>query len=414
MSIATRGKTSVALMFLDLDNFKQVNDSFGHQVGDQLLIEIVKRLQSCIRDVDTVCRMGGDEFVIVISDIKDINDLSRIAQTMLSAVAEPVVIDNQLFHTSASMGISVFPDDGADFDTLLKHADTAMYQAKDSGRNVFRFFTARMNVDTLAQMRIHNQLRSAIDLKEFALHYQPQIDLVSGAITGIEALIRWYHPQDGVIAPARFIPVAESSGLIVPIGEWVLQEACRQARIWLDGGHPGLRVAVNLSALQFRRGNVLESVQKALEASNLPPSLLELELTESILLQDKDVAMKTLQSLKALGVQLSIDDFGTGYSSLSYLKRLQVDSLKIDQSFVRDIVTDTDDLAITQAIILLGKTLKLKVIAEGVETAEQAQALRENGCHNAQGYYFCRPLSAPDFTRWLSEKVPGMQATGDV
>jgi diguanylate cyclase (GGDEF)-like protein len=402
-SIAAREKTGVALMFLDLDNFKQVNDSFGHQVGDQLLIEVVRRLHACIRDVDTVCRMGGDEFVIVITNIKDINDLSRIAQNMLTTVAEPIVIDSQLFHTSVSIGISVFPDDGNDFDTLLKHADTAMYQAKDSGRNVYRFFTARMNVDTLAQMRMHNQLRNALEREEFALHYQPQIDLASGAIIGVEALIRWHHPQDGVISPAKFIPAAEASGLIIPIGEWVVQEACKQARIWLAGGHTGLRVAVNLSALQFKRGNILESVQKALEISNLPHSLLELELTESILLQDKDIAMKTLQSFKAMGVQLAIDDFGTGYSSLSYLKRLRVDSLKIDQSFVRDIVTDADDLAITQAIIMMGKTMKLKVVAEGVETAEQAQTLSENGCHQAQGYYFCPPLSAADFTRWLSK-----------
>jgi diguanylate cyclase (GGDEF)-like protein len=406
MSIALREETSVALLFLDLDHFKQVNDSFGHQVGDQLLLEVVKRLQSCIRDVDTICRMGGDEFVIVISDIKDVSDLSRIAQNMLTDVSEPIQIDSHEFHTSASIGISVFPDDGDNFDTLLKNADTAMYQAKDSGRNVCRFFTAKMNADSLAQMQLHNQLRVALQRQEFQLHYQPQIHLVNGSITGIETLIRWYHPAHGMISPADFIPLAESTGLIVPIGDWVLQEACKQARIWLDHGGPGYRVAVNLSALQFKRGNILESVQQALAHSSLPPDMLELELTESILLQDKDAAMKTLQSLKALGVHLSIDDFGTGYSSLSYLKRLHVDALKIDQSFVRDIVTDVDDLAITQAIILLGKTLQLKVVAEGVETAGQAQTLRDSGCHHAQGYYFCRPLSGPDLTDWLAKRLP--------
>jgi len=405
-AIANREKTNVALMFLDLDHFKQINDSFGHEVGDQLLIQVVKRLQDCIRDVDTICRLGGDEFIVVLSNIADIDDISRIAQTMLDSVSKPIEIDNQPFHTSASIGIAVFPDDGGDFDSLLKSADTAMYQAKDSGRDVYRFFTAKMNFDAVARLRLHTQLRTALQRQEFQLHYQPQIDLGNGSVIGIEALLRWHHPEQGTMSPADFIPAAEASGLIIPIGEWVLQEACKQARIWHESGQPAFRVAVNLSALQFKRGNILDSVRNALEESGLPPNMMELELTESILLQDMDTALKTIRNLKALGVQLSIDDFGTGYSSLSYLKQLHVDKLKIDQSFVRDIVTDIDDLAIVRAIIQLGKTLQLRVVAEGVESVEQVHALKQNGCDEAQGYYFCRPLAAAHLTDWLSGRGP--------
>ena len=278
-----------------------------------------------------------------------------------------------------------------------------MYQAKESGRNIYRFFTAKMNVDTLAQMQLHNQLRTALLHKEFELHYQPQIDLVNGSITGMEALIRWNQPGIGRISPAEFIPAAEASGLIIPIGEWVLQEACKQGQIWNKSGLQAFRVAVNLSALQFKRGNILESVGKALEQSGLPSGMLELELTESILLHDIDTALKTIRNLQALGVHLSIDDFGTGYSSMSYLKKLKVNKLKIDQSFVRDIVTDMDDLAIVRAIIQLGKTMQLRVIAEGVETVDQFQVLQENGCDEGQGYYFCKPLAAAELTGWLSK-----------
>lgn len=404
MAIASREETGVVLMFLDLDHFKQINDSFGHQLGDQVLIRIVKRLQDCIRDVDTICRQGGDEFIIVLTNIKDINDISRIAQNMLDAVSEPIEIDNQSFHTSASIGIALFPDDGDDFDTLLKNADTAMYQAKDSGRNAYSFFTAKMNVEVVELLNLSTQLRTALKQNEFQLHYQPQIDLVSGSVIGMEALIRWHHPEQGTIAPARFIPVAEASGLIIPIGEWVLEEACKQARIWQQSGQPPFKMAVNLSALQFKRGNILDTVSKALEHSGLPPSMLELELTESILLQDMEGALKIIQDLKVLGVQLSIDDFGTGYSSLSYLKRLKVDKLKIDQSFVRDLVADADDMAIVCAIIQLGKTLQLRVIAEGVETADQLHFLRTHSCDEAQGYYICRPLAAADITGWLATR----------
>jgi len=401
VAIAAREETGIAMLFLDLDNFKHVNDAFGHQVGDQLLLEIVKRLQGCIRDIDTICRQGGDEFILLLPNINDINAISRIAQNILDAVAEPVEVGGHTFGTSASIGISLFPNDGSDFETLLKNADTAMYHIKGSGRNGYRFFTEKMNTDTVERMNLLTQLRNALGQKELVLHYQPQINLVTGNVIGTEALIRWKHPQLGMISPARFIPLAEDSGLIIGIGEWVLEEACRQARMWMDSGLPPNAVAVNLSALQFQRGNILETVSKALDRSGLPPGLLELELTESILLQDMDTALKTIHELKVLGVKLSIDDFGTGYSSLSYLKRLEVDKLKIDQSFVRDLVEDADDLAIVCAIIQLGKALELSLIAEGVETIEQLRQLKKHRCDEAQGYYISRPLPVEELTPWL-------------
>lgn len=410
MASAKREESGVVVMFLDLDHFKTINDGYGHQVGDQLLIQVVKRLRDCIRDADTICRQGGDEFIMVLTNIDDINDISRIAQHMLDSLSEPVEIENHPLQISASIGIALFPNDGDDFDTLLKHADTAMYQAKDSGRNVYRFFMAKMNVDAMARLRLHTQLRDALQRKEFELHYQPQIDLLSGNVIGMEALIRWNHPEQGIISPAHFIPVAEASGLIIPIGEWVLEEACRQARIWQQSGQQSFKVAVNLSALQFKRGNILDTVSKVLKQSGLPPNMLELELTESILLQDMESALKTIHDLKALGVHLSIDDFGTGYSSLSYLKQLKVDKLKIDKSFVHDLVTDLDDMAIVTAIIQLGKNLQMRVIAEGVETAEQLHFLRSHECDEVQGYYFSKPLAAPRFTDWLySRNQPNTQ-----
>lgn len=404
MAIAGREETRIALMFLDLDHFKHINDSYGHQVGDKLLIQVVSSLKGCIRNVDTICRLGGDEFIILLADIKDVSDISRVAQCMLEEVAKPTQVQEHEFHISASIGIAISPDDGNDFDVLLRNADTAMYQTKETGRNLYRFFTPKMNVEAQARLQLHNKLHVALQRQEFHLHYQPQVELRSGRIIGMEALIRWYHPEEGVISPSQFIPAAESSGLIIPIGDWVLQEACRQARSWSESGH-NFRVAVNLSALQFKRGNILEKVTRALVLSGLSPGHLELELTESILLDDMETALSTIHQLKALGVQLSIDDFGTGYSSLSYLKQLKVDKLKIDQSFVRNIAADPDDLAIVRAIIQMGKTMQLKVIAEGVETADQVPSLRESGCDEGQGYYFCRPLPVADLNRWVEERA---------
>ncbi|WP_168204866.1 EAL domain-containing protein [Noviherbaspirillum sp. UKPF54] len=394
---ATRARAGVAMLFLDLDNFKRVNDSLGHDVGDQLLLRMVDRLRTCIGDNDTISRHGGDEFVILLADVTDPAAVGRTAQTILEVAAEPFEIGEHVITTSFSIGISLYPSDGGDFDTLLKHADVALYHSKDSGRDTYHFFANTMNVDALARMQLHSNLRKAVKNGEFLLHYQPQIDIASGRIAGAEALVRWQRPDEGLVAPGRFIPLAEETGLIVQIGEWVLNEACRQAKAWMDGGMPSLVMAVNLSAQQFKRGDIVSTVARALEQSGLPAGFLELELTESILLQDTGEVMETLHSLKKLGVHLSIDDFGTGYSSLSYLKRLAVDKLKIDQSFVRDLAEDADDAAIVKAVIQLGHALQLSVIAEGVETEDQLAFLQKYGCDQAQGYLIARALPAGEF-----------------
>ena len=393
---AERDHTGVAVLFLDLDNFKQVNDTLGHNYGDRLLVSVVERLRSCLRDTDTISRQGGDEFVVVLPHLHDLAIIAGIAHNIVEAFGNPFEIESYSVNTTFSIGVSVYPDDGREFDTLLKNADTALYQAKDSGRDTYRFFAEKMNLDAQEQLHLQGQLRNAIKNQEFLLHYQPQIDIGSGRIIGAEALVRWQHPERGLIPPGKFIPLAERSGHVIQMGEWVLNEACRQAQIWHESGQP-LVMAVNLSALQFKRGNLLETVANALKRSGLPANMLELELTESILLQDVDVAIKTLHSLKEMGVKLSIDDFGTGYSSLSYLKRLAVNKLKIDQSFVRDLVEEADSAAIVRAIIQLGHTLQLTVIAEGVETDAQLAYLQNYGCDEAQGYLFSRPIPATEF-----------------
>jgi diguanylate cyclase (GGDEF)-like protein len=394
--------SGVTMFFLDLDNFKQVNDSLGHNYGDLLLVQVVKRLGECLRDTDTISRQGGDEFVVLLPNLHDLSVINEIANHIVEAFSAPFEIGSYSINTTFSIGISVYPDDGVEFDTLLKNSDTALYQAKDSGRDTYRFFSAKMNIDAQEQLQLQGQLRHAVKNQEFVLHYQPQIDIISGHIIGAEALVRWQHPEQGLIPPGKFIPLAERSGLIVPMGEWVLNEACRQAQRWRDNGLP-LLMAVNLSSLQFKRGNLIETVVNALEKSGLPAELLELELTESILMQDVDVAIKLLHSLKEMGVKLSIDDFGTGYSSLSYLKRLAVNKLKIDQSFVRDLTEDANSAAIVRAIIQLGQTLQLTVIAEGVETDAQLAFLRNYGCDEVQGYLFSRPIPAADFVALLKK-----------
>ncbi|MDP2809740.1 MAG: EAL domain-containing protein [Rhodocyclaceae bacterium] len=401
---AERDGTGVALLFLDLDHFKQVNDSLGHDMGDRLLVAVVERLQGCIRDSDTISRQGGDEFIVLLNGIDDSAIIGRVARQMLDAVAEPFEIAGHMIHTSFSIGIGLYPEDGRDFDTLLKNADTALYHAKDAGRAVYNFYAARMNIDALAHLQLQNGLRNALKKGEFLLHYQPQVEVNSMRIVGVEALLRWQPPDGGLVPPGSFIPAAEQSGLIVPVGEWVLNEACRQARAWQDEGLPPMRMAVNLSALQFRRGDILATVAGALERSRLPAHCLELELTESILLQDTGVIQETLHGLKAMGVMLSIDDFGTGYSSLSYLKRLAVDKLKIDQSFVRDVAENADDAAIVRAIVQMGHTLNLSIIAEGVETNLQMAFLTRCGCDEAQGYLFSRPVPAADIGALLRQE----------
>jgi len=399
---ADREHSGVAVLFLDLDNFKQVNDTLGHNYGDKLLVAVVERLRGCLRETDTISRQGGDEFVVLLPNLRDLAVIGNIAHHIIDVFAQPFDIENYSISTTFSIGICLYPDDGREFGTLLRNADTALYQAKDSGRDTYRFFSERMNLDAQEQLQLQGQLRNALQNQEFLLHYQPQINIASGRIVGVEALVRWQHPELGLISPGKFIPLAERSGLVIPMGEWVLNEACRQAQRWRENGQP-LVMAVNLSALQFRRGNLLETVSRALKQSGLPAELLELELTESILLHDIDIAIKTLHSLKEMGVKLSIDDFGTGYSSLSYLKRLAVDKLKVDQSFVRDLAEDEDSAAIVRAVIQLGHTLQLTVIAEGVENDAQLAFLRNYGCDEVQGYLFSRPVPANEFAR-LFEK----------
>jgi diguanylate cyclase (GGDEF)-like protein/PAS domain S-box-containing protein len=398
---AIRSNTHLALLFLDLDNFKVINDSMGHDAGDTLLKQIASRLSKCVRETDTISRQGGDEFLILLSDLTMADDTAPVLVKIIEQLQLPFQSEGQEIATSVSMGVTIFPQDGTSFEVLLKKADMAMYQAKEDGRNTYRFFDEAMNVEAVEHLFIRNSLRRAQGRDEFVLHYQPKIELDSGAITGAEALIRWNHPELGLVAPNRFIPVAEESGLIVPMGEWVLGEACRQVFEWNKKGNCSLSIAVNLSAVQFKRGDIEKSVRQALEVSGLEPSLLELELTESILIQNVESVLANVKRLKALGVKLSIDDFGTGYSSLSYLKRFDIDKLKIDQSFVRDLATDPEDAAIVRAIIQMARSLSLRTIAEGVETEAMLQQLRDFGCNEAQGYYFARPMPAVEFASFL-------------
>jgi diguanylate cyclase (GGDEF)-like protein/PAS domain S-box-containing protein len=399
---ADRVGSKVALLFLDLDNFKNINDSLGHAAGDAMLVEVATRLEHCIRETDTISRQGGDEFLIVLSDLPDTDAVLPVLGKLLDRLQEPFHADRQELATSVSIGVTLFPEDGRDFDSLLKKADMAMYRAKDAGRNTYRFFDESMNTEAMERLAMQSGLRRALERKEFVLHYQPKIELATGAVIGAEALLRWNHPDQGMVPPGRFIPAAEESGLIVAIGEWVLHEACQQAMAWQRAGLPPLSIAVNLSAAQFKRGDVGRVVTRALEASGLEPTLLELEMTESILIQNVESVLTTVQGLKRLGVKLSIDDFGTGYSSLSYLKRFDIDKLKIDQSFIRDLASDADDAAIVNAIIHMAHSLNLKTVAEGVETVAALEKLRALQCDEAQGYHFARPLPADAFARYLA------------
>ncbi len=400
-ALADREQSGVAMFFLDLDNFTHINDSLGHAYGDALLVSVANRLKKCIRKTDTLSRQSGDEFIILLSNISDVESMEEITQGIVSTFTEPFDINGYTLNITFSAGISVYPHDDKSFDSLLKQADTALYHAKQSGRNIYRFFSGQMNNDALEYIQLQGQLHNAIKNQELQLHYQPQIDTNTGKIIGAEALLRWCHPEHGMIPPGKFIPGAERSGLIIPIGEWVLNEACHQAQQWRKTHHlPSIVVAVNLSALQFKRGNLVETVMLALEQSGLPAHHLELELTESILLHDVNDVSNTLLSLKKMGVRLSIDDFGTGYSSLSYLKQLAVDKLKIDQSFICDMVDDASDAAIVNAIIQLGHALDLSVIAEGVEKDTQFALLKELGCDEIQGYLFSPSLPAKEFIQF--------------
>jgi diguanylate cyclase (GGDEF)-like protein len=398
---AQRKQARVAMMFLDLDNFKEINDSLGHAVGDHLLVGVVERLRECIRASDTVSREGGDEFVVLLTDVGDFDGAARVALQILSAIERPFEIDGNPLHTTVSIGISFYPADGKDFETLRKNSDVALFHAKDSGRNTYRFFDEDMNREAISRLQTQANLRAALKNDEFRLHYQPQIRLSDDRVVGAEALIRWQRPGGDLVAPGQFIAAAEQSGLIIPMGQWVLNEACRQVVEWRAAGLPELVVSVNLSAVQFRRGNILQAVPMALKRSGLPPEVLELELTESVLLRDTEAALETLRALKRIGVKLAVDDFGTGYSSLSYIKRLAVHKLKIDGSFVRGLGQSVEDAAIVRAIIQLGHTLELEVVAEGVETDAQLTFLRENGCDQVQGYLIGRPVPPEEFVSIL-------------
>jgi diguanylate cyclase (GGDEF)-like protein/PAS domain S-box-containing protein len=404
IAFAERSRQKLALMFLDLDYFKTINDSLGHPIGDALLKAVAARLRGCIRDTDTISRQGGDEFVIVFSEVSDADAIAAAASKILSCMSGPFVVEGRELGISVSAGIAVYPDDGADFDTLLKRADTAMYHAKEAGRNTYRFFTEQMNVDAVEHLQIQAGLRRALENGELLLYFQPQVELATDRLVGAEALIRWNHPEMGMILPARFIPVAEASGMIVAIGSWVLREACRQAASWSSAGFQGIVVAVNLSALQFKRSDLQHIVIDALKDSGLEPSLLELELTESIMLGDTQIVLDTVRRLKALGAKLSLDDFGTGYSSLSYLKQFPLDKLKIDRSFVQDMMKDADNAAIVRAIIQLARSLNLRTLAEGVEIAEVIDHLRLLHCDEGQGYHFGRPMPGSEFLAYLAAR----------
>ena len=391
---ARRHEWNVAIMFLDLDRFKVINDTLGHQVGDELLREVACRLSSVIRETDFVARLGGDEFVVILPGIAMPSDAAIVASKIIASLSTPVQVDGNDLHTSPSIGISIFPADGPDGDTILKHADTAMYHAKAAGRNNYQFYAPEMNKAALERLDIERKLRHAIDRNELALCFQPQVKTQCGCPTGVEALLRWHHPVDGMISPDRFIPVAEETGLIVQIGEWVLSNACREMRRWIDAGLQPVRIAVNVSARQLRRRDFCETVAGVLAETGLPAELLELEITESSVMENPEEAIDILQRIGGMGVSLAIDDFGTGYSSLAYLKLFPIDHLKIDRSFVRDIEHDLNDRAIAFGTIALAHSLGLNVIAEGVETEDQLKLLRANGCDEVQGYLFSKPLSS--------------------
>ncbi len=395
---ASRNGGQIGLLFIDLDNFKKVNDTLGHSAGDQLLQEAAERLTACVRETDTVARLGGDEFTIILPDLQKAHDVEQVVRQILDRLSTPYLIDGTEVFASGSVGITLFPDDGKDAETLLKNSDTAMYRAKYDGRNTFRFFTAKMNAEALESVKLENQLRHAVDRGEFVLHYQPIIDLESGRVAGAEALLRWNHPVDGIVSPIKFIPLAEETGLIVPIGDWVFKAACEQIREWHDIGLNSLHVSVNLSPRQCREITFYETFEDTLRTTGADPNAVTLEITENLLMEsDNDDAVTMLHKLRDQGVHLSLDDFGTGYSSLSYLKRFPFDVLKIDRSFVKDVATDPEDKALIEAMIAMAHGLNIKVVGEGAETREQVDFLRSRNCDAVQGYYFSKPIPADQF-----------------
>jgi len=401
IALARRQHRPIAVIFLDLDRFKYINDSLGHATGDKLLQSVSKRLLAGVRRSDTVSRQGGDEFVILLSEIAYPEVAATSARKILLSLSAPHSIEGHDLHINGSIGISVYPEDGEDAETLIKNADTAMYHAKESGRNNFQFFKADMNLKAVERQSLEGSLRRALEREQFLLHYQPKVNLDTGEITGVEALVRWQQPDRGLVPPSQFVPIAEDCGLILPIGRWVLREACRQARAWQDAGLPPLPIAVNVSAVEFRDKGFVQGVRTILSETGLEARYLELELTEGVLMDDAESTASILQELKMMGVHLAVDDFGTGYSSLSYLRQFPIDVLKIDQSFVQQITADPDDSTLVSAIINMGKSLKHQVVAEGIETQLQRAYLQTQQCAEGQGYLFSRPLAAAQFALLL-------------
>ena len=412
ISEAHRYNRQLAVAFLDLDRFKLINDTLGHEAGDQLLQEVAVRLRGCVRDSDTVARLGGDEFVVLLPDLTDGKYAAKVAQKILLQIGRDFTLIGQAFRVTASVGISTFPKDGLDEQTLTKNADIAMYQAKAEGKNNFQFYSEKLNAHSLERLALESSLRHALERNEFRLHYQAKRDIASGRITGMEALLRWEHPDLGTVGPREFIPVAEETGLIIPIGRWVLKTACAQSVEWRNQGLPPLSMAVNLTPRQFCDDSLLSDVTSILRTAGMEPRNLEIELTESLLIHDVENTLRILKGLKALGIRIAVDDFGAGYSSLAMLQRFPLDTIKIDRSLMRDIVGAAQDTGLADAIIAMGKSLSLTVVAQGVETREQAEHLRLHECNELQGFYFNRPMPADEFTRLLHDQGPDITYTG--
>jgi diguanylate cyclase (GGDEF)-like protein len=402
---AARDGRRFAVLLLDLDRFKLINDTMGHAAGDQLLTQVAQRLSAATRDIDTVARTGGDEFLLLIAEARDQYDLSATAVNIGKALREPYVINDTEIHSSASIGISVYPADGLDADSLVAHADEAMYFAKQRGRNSYQFFNQEMNVFSRDRLELENDLRRALSLNQMEVHYQPKSEVATGRVSSVEALLRWRHPMRGMVSPTEFVPLAEESGLILPIGEWVMRQACKQARAWQLSGMPFIRVAVNVSPMQFRQSNFLHAIHSALLEFDLEPQFLEIELTESTVMGNAEGSIEILEQLSRMGVVVSIDDFGTGYSSMSYLRKFPIDKLKIDRSFISELTTNAADASIVRAIISLAHSLRLKVVAEGVETPEQLQRLRELGCDQYQGFLMSAAVDALELERTVRSGI---------
>ena len=394
MAYSSRHRESLAVLFIDIDHFKNVNDTRGHAVGDKLLTSAAERLSACLRKSDTAARLGGDEFVVILTDLIRIQDAARVAQNTLRALAKPYILGATELLVTASVGIAIYPTDGEDTDRLIKNADTAMYKAKEEGGNNYRFHTPSANARAFERLALENSLREALESEQFEVYYQPQVDVGSGQIAGVEALLRWRHPNLGLVLPGQFIPLAEETGLIAPLGEWVLRETCKQIKAWQLAGLPGIRAAVNLSYHQLKRKGLAKTVARILRETNLDPEHIELEITESSIVQDAETTIAALRALKNLGLRIFVDDFGTGYSSLALLKRFPADGLKIDKSFICDVTTNPCDASIVTALVAMAKGMKLEIVAEGVETPEQMEFLRSRQCRLMQGYLFSKPLAA--------------------